>query len=305
MLSEFFNSGNESADSGTEKSIFQRGNIYNMSQKTIRPIFLKISFCLICLLGSVSAVLAQDKPSGAAGAQSDAKKAFEKLKTLAGSWQGTIMNISINITIRAASSGTAILHEGNTDGGGPPKHEITMFYVDGDRLLATHYCDAGNRARLEGKMTPDGKKIEFSFLDVAGSTRGGLVKRMAFTIIDANKHVIELTFIMPDGKPIELRGEFQRSNISLHAANKRLYDGGAMMLLLSAGKMPEEYYGFKPTDTDPSFGQMLAEVVNWQYRNCSAVLGDKNSIPKIEAARTSKADLIAALKEAFAYCGKA
>lgn len=182
-----------------------------MSQKTIRPIFLKISFCLICLLSSASVFFAQDKPSSTASAQSDAKKAFEKLKILVGSWQGTIMDISINFTIRAASSGTAILHEGNTDGGGPPKHEITMFYVEGDRLFATHYCDGGNRARLEGKMSQDGKKIEFSFLDVAGSTRGGLVKRMAFTMIDANKHVIEVTFIMPNGKPIELRGEIQRS----------------------------------------------------------------------------------------------
>jgi hypothetical protein len=142
--------------------------------------------------------------------QSDAQKAFEKLKTLSGSWQGTIMKIPINFTIRAASSGTAILHEGNTEKG-PPDHEITMFYVEDNRLLAIHYCDAGNRARLEGKMSPDGKSIEFSFLDVAGSTKGGLVKRMGFTVIDTNKHMVEFTFIMPNGKPIELRGEFQRT----------------------------------------------------------------------------------------------
>ena len=120
------------------------------------------------------------------------------------------MGISINITIRAASSGTVILHEGNTDGGGPPNHEVTMFYVEGDRLLATHYCDGGNRARFEGKMSPDGKAIEFSFLDVAGSTKGGLVKRMQFTMIDANHHGVEFTFIMPNGKPVELRGDFER-----------------------------------------------------------------------------------------------
>ena len=86
-----------------------------------------------------------------------------------------------------------------------------MFYVEGDRLLATHYCDAGNRASFEGKMTPDGKSSEFNFLDVAGPTRGGLVKRLVFTVIDANKHVVEFTFIKPDGKPIELRGEFVRT----------------------------------------------------------------------------------------------
>ena len=142
---------------------------------------------------------------------SDAQKMFDQMKTFAGTWQGKIMGISINVTFRLTSSGTAILHEANTDGGGPPKHEITMFYVEGDRLLATHYCDGGNRARFEGKMSPDGKTSEFNFLDVAGSTRGGLVKRMVFTTIDANKHVVEFTFIKPDGKPIELRGEFERT----------------------------------------------------------------------------------------------
>ena len=142
---------------------------------------------------------------------SDAQKAFENMKKFTGSWQGTIMGISINVTIRLASSGTAILHEATTDGGNPPNHEITMFYVDGDRLLATHYCDAGNRARFEGKLSPDGKTSEFNFLDLAGSMRGGLVKRMAFTVIDENKHVVEFTFIKPDGKPIELRGEFERT----------------------------------------------------------------------------------------------
>ena len=141
---------------------------------------------------------------------SDAQKLFDKMKSLAGSWQGTIMGISINVTIRLASSGTAILHEAHTDGGKPPNHEITMFYVEGDRLLATHYCDGGNRARLEGKMSADEKASEFNFLDVTGSTRGGLVKRMVFTVVDTDKHVVEITFVKPDGKPIELRGEFER-----------------------------------------------------------------------------------------------
>jgi hypothetical protein len=168
---------------------------------------------LICLLAPAAIVFAQDSPTKSVSAPSDAKKAFEKLKTLTGSWQGVIMGISINFTIRAASSGTAILHEGQRDGNGgdPPNHEITMFYVEGDRLLSTHYCDAGNRSRFEGKMSSDGKTIEFSFLDVAGSTRGGYLKGMAFTIIDADHHKAELTFVMPDGKAIPLSGDFQRT----------------------------------------------------------------------------------------------
>jgi|ERR1044072_2697844 hypothetical protein len=164
---------------------------------------------LICLLALASVSRAQGQQKAAA-VQSDAQKALEKMKSLTGSWQGTIRDIAINFTIRAASSGTAILHEGNTSGGGPPNHEITIFYVEGERLLATHYCDAGNRSRLEGKISPDGKTIEFSFLDVVGSTRGGYLKGAVFTMIDATHHIAELTFVMPDGTPIPLRGEFQR-----------------------------------------------------------------------------------------------
>jgi hypothetical protein len=166
---------------------------------------------VICLLGPIGYGASVAQTPASATTQSDAQKIFEKIKTLSGSWQGTIMGIPIDITIRAASSGTAILHEGTTEGGRPPNHEITMFYLEEDRLLATHYCDGGNRVRWEGKLSPDGKSIEFSFLDVVGGTRGGLLKRMAFIMIDVNHHTIEGTFIMPDGKPVQMRGEFQRT----------------------------------------------------------------------------------------------
>ena len=170
---------------------------------------------LICMLVSMAGAQSNAQrpvanPTNPA-TSSAAQKSFEKMKALVGSWQGTVMGMSINFTIRLASSGTAILHEGNAAGGPVPDHEITMFYLDGDRLLATHYCDAGNRSRMEGKLSPDGKKIDFSFLDVSGGTRRGFLRDIGFTIIDADRHTVELTFIMPDGKPIQARGEFQRT----------------------------------------------------------------------------------------------
>ena len=163
---------------------------------------------LFIIFAAAAAAFSQE-PAKPAAPQSDAKKAFEKLKTLSGSWQGVIMNIPINFTIRATSSGTTILHEGNTEKG-PPDNEITMFYFEDDRLMALHYCDAGNRARFEGKLTPDGKSVVFSFLDVAGSTKGGLVKRMMFTTVDADKHLVDFNFVMPNGNAIDLKGEFKR-----------------------------------------------------------------------------------------------
>ena len=77
------------------------------------------------------------------------------------------------------------------------------------------------------------------------------------------------------------------------------------ILLRSAEKMPEENYGFKPTDGVRSFGQIVGHVADSQYFFCSTVLGEKNPAPNIEKTKTSKADRIAALKDAFAYCDKA
>ena len=177
-------------------------------KKVIRTLTLTL---LIALLAPATVVFGQDNQPKPGAAQSDAKKALAKLKTLSGSWQGKIMEIPINFTIRAVSSGTAILHEGNTSKEGPPKNEITMFYRDGDRLLATHYCDAGNRTHMEGKLSADEKTIELRFLEVVGSTRGGYLKDMVITMIDADRHTVAITFIMPDGKPIPFSAEFQRT----------------------------------------------------------------------------------------------
>lgn len=91
----------------------------------------------------------------------------------------------------------------------------------------------------------------------------------------------------------------------LSANNKAIYRGVKAMLLRSAEKMPEENYGFKPTEAVRTFGQVLGHAADSQYLFCSKALGEKSPAPKVEQTRTSKAELIAALKEAFAYCDKA
>jgi len=76
-------------------------------------------------------------------------------------------------------------------------------------------------------------------------------------------------------------------------------------LKLSAEKVPEEDYSFKPTDAVRSFGQIIGHVADAQYTFCSTATGEKNPAPNIEKTKTTKADLVAALNDAFAYCDKA
>jgi hypothetical protein len=177
----------------------------------LKPILPTVIIAVALTSGANDYVSAQ---APAAAAQpvpvSEAKKAFARMKTLTGTWKGHVMNVPITGTIRSASSGTALLHEMTTDAKGPPQQEITMFYVEDDRLLAVHYCDGNNRVRWEGKMNADGTSIDFNMLEVTGGTKGGLLKRLVFSLTGGDKHAIEGLFIMPDGKPVDLQGEFQR-----------------------------------------------------------------------------------------------
>jgi uncharacterized damage-inducible protein DinB len=98
--------------------------------------------------------------------------------------------------------------------------------------------------------------------------------------------------------------EKQSSDNPFSTINKRGYERSKGILLRSAEKMPEENYTFKPVDTVRSYGQIIGHLADAQYLFCSNVSGEKNPDLKIEKSKTSKADLIAALKEGFAYCDK-
>ena len=67
-------------------------------------------------------------------------------------------------------------------------------------------------------------------------------------------------------------------------------------LLRSAEKMPEEGYKFRPTDTGRTYGQIIGHIADMQYAFSSLALGEKNPMPRTEQTKTSKADLVAALK---------
>src|SRR5258708_23155680 len=75
------------------------------------------------------------------------------------------------------------------------------------------------------------------------------------------------------------------------------------LILRSADKVPEDLYAFKPTGDVRSFGQIVGHVADAQYLFCSTATGEKSpATGSIEKTKTSKADLVAALKEAFTYC---
>jgi hypothetical protein len=187
-------------------------------------------FMLLVVLLSFSTVAFAQSDMGKSDAQkpsvatvpSEAQKSFATLKSLAGEWEGpaTVTEMpemsggKLHISLRVTSRGNALVHE--LQEAGTPldatkyDHPVTMFYVDGDQLTLVHYCDAGNRPRMTGKMSPDGKTVEFELKDISGNPEVHM-HHSVVTLIDANHHTEDWTFMMKD-KPIHAHFDLHRTN---------------------------------------------------------------------------------------------
>jgi hypothetical protein len=172
----------------------------------------------LVLLSLSTFALAQSEMQMPDAQKSDAQQSFEQVKTLAGSWEGHVTTVpahpdidgkAIQVSLRVTSMGNALVHE--MSGEGRPDHPVTMVYLSGDRLLLTHYCDAGNRPRMTGKTTADGKAVDFEFLDVDGGLQYGHMHHAVFTPIDANHHSEDWTYMEPGDKPVRAHFELQRA----------------------------------------------------------------------------------------------
>lgn len=178
----------------------------------------RFTFSIILMLVSTVALAQHDHAQPNPTAPSDAQKSFEMLKTLAGSWEGTLTPVPavkdfagapVKVMIRVTSKGNALMHEMTI--AGLPDDPITMLYLDDGRLMLTHYCDIGNRPRMVGKTSPDGKTVAFEVLDISGSTQRGHMADAVFTIVDVNHHIEEWKSIYPGGKTMTGRFELKRT----------------------------------------------------------------------------------------------
>ncbi len=164
-------------------------------------------------------------------AQSGGQKPFDSLKSLAGSWEGQVTTTpkmtdmgdmaSIVVTMRVTSRGNAVLHEmsaaGKFDDTLNNDHPVTMFYLKDDSLMLVHYCDAGNRPRMTARTSPDGKTVDFDFVDLEGGTQNGHMQHATFTFIDANHHTEDWTYLMPGDKPVVAHADLHRTQSTVAA----------------------------------------------------------------------------------------
>ncbi|MGA7683683.1 MAG: hypothetical protein WCA58_01610, partial [Terriglobales bacterium] len=110
----------------------------------------------------VAAVLVAMLSASVVLAETEAEKSFHQLAALEGKWVGKgSEGQPIEVTFRMTAGGSALMSEIHGEG-----HEnmISMFHMDGDRLIMTHYCGAGNQPRMK-VVTADAKSVSFEFFD--------------------------------------------------------------------------------------------------------------------------------------------
>jgi hypothetical protein len=93
--------------------------------------------------------------------------AFERLAGLVGRWHGVIGGTDVDVEYTLTADGSALMEEFRPKGG---PAMVTMFTVDGDHLVATHYCSAKNQPQMASAAIadPDAKSVAFSLVRVTG-----------------------------------------------------------------------------------------------------------------------------------------
>jgi uncharacterized damage-inducible protein DinB len=86
------------------------------------------------------------------------------------------------------------------------------------------------------------------------------------------------------------------------ASAKVFYDIIKGNVLKSTDKMPEAKYSYKPVDSVRTYGQLLMHIADAQYVFCGTAKGARENKGIEKAALKSKAEIVMALNDAFAFC---
>ncbi len=95
--------------------------------------------------------------------------AFARLKGLAGQWRGNRPDgREVEVDYRTSALDSALVETWNL---GPGCEALTIYHMDGNDLMASHFCPQGNQPRLKMRRA-SGSRFDFSFHDATGVDPG-------------------------------------------------------------------------------------------------------------------------------------
>jgi hypothetical protein len=137
---------------------------------------------MITVLAMSASALAADK--------TNSEQAFERLASLQGEWQGMADGVNTTLIYILTANGSTLMEECRPEKG----HEmITMFTVDGDHLIATHYCSANNQPQMATSAITDVQNpLVFSLVRVTGLKSPDDFHNTGLTVIqEDNDHLTQ------------------------------------------------------------------------------------------------------------------
>lgn len=118
------------------------------------------------LLSAIGVMALVASAASLAADKTKSEEAFDRLTSLKGDWNGEQEGAKISVSYTLTANGSALMEEFRPESG---PVMITMFTVDGDHLIATHYCSAKNQPQMVTSAITDAQKpLAFSLARITG-----------------------------------------------------------------------------------------------------------------------------------------
>lgn len=124
----------------------------------------------------------------AAPPESKRKPDFDRMKSLAGVWEGqTPDGMTAKITYAVVSNGSTVME--TIDHDHMKGSMVTMYHLDGDNLMMTHYCSAGNQPRMR-LVSSSPSEMTFEMFDATNlrSDKDAHMRKLVISWTD-NDHI--------------------------------------------------------------------------------------------------------------------
>jgi hypothetical protein len=159
-----------------------------------------LSIGLTALLGAGLALAAGEKSNAG----------FEKLKSLAGEWEGkTTDGKPVKATYKVTSGGSAL---SETLQAGTEPEMLTVYHMDGGQLMMTHYCSLANQPRMRAAASSgDPKSLDFQYVSATNLAKADAphMHHLVVAFDDAN-HITQKWMLKGMGPDQEVAFHLER-----------------------------------------------------------------------------------------------
>jgi hypothetical protein len=153
----------------------------------------------LLVIASVLLTVAGVQAAGPSTEVSAGPAAYARLKTLVGEWEGQSSMGKVHISYELIAGGTSLVEKEASE---KMPAMLTVYYLDGDRLMLTHYCMAGNQPRMQARaFNPATGEVDFEFVDATNLTPGAGHMHNAKIFVTGNDHYNDSWEFYVNGQP--------------------------------------------------------------------------------------------------------